>query len=257
MTKYLIPIFTFILFLYGLLIFFSSFYWGIGVITFTLTFLTLTGLLGLLINRKLGLTIILIVTFGWLIRYFEHAAFLTLYDIQNIDRWLIVAIPIILSSIILFLSYTALQNIQKKTINLKLPALLIVGIAVIGLFSFVRKPHTKEFNCWYYFNNNEKEYKISFANTPEHFFETTTDSEELKNIILKHGIRDEFRPGIYCPETKVRVVTRFKKIVSVKIVGFHNTTTNHKATLNNPVELDINKIYGDKKILEPEFVFGD
>jgi hypothetical protein len=258
MTKYLIPILTFILFLYGLLIFFSSMlYWGIGTITLILTISTLIGFLALFTNRKLGLTITLIVAIGWLIRYFEHAAFLTLYDIQNIGRWVIVVIPIFLSAIILLLSYKARQDIKGKPSNFKLPSLLIVGIAAIGLFSFVRKPHTNEFNCWYYFDNDKKEYKISFAITPEHIFETTSDSEELKEFVLKYGIRDEFRPGIYCPETKVRVVTRFKKIVSVKILGFRNSTTNYKATLGNPFELDINKIYGDKGILEPKFTLGD
>jgi len=258
MTKYLIPILTFILFLYGLFIIFSSMlYLGIGTITLILTISTLIGLLALLINRKVGLTITLVVAICWLIRYFEHAAFLTLYDIQNIGRWVIVAIPILLATIILLLSYKARQDIQEKPINLKLPVLLIIGIAVIGLFSFVRKPHTNEFNCWYHLDNDKKEYKISFAITPEHVFETATDSEELKEFVLKYGIRDEYRPGIYCPETKVRVVTSFKKIVSVKILGFRNSTTNYKATLDNPIELDINKIYGDKGILVPEFTLGD
>lgn len=232
-------------------------YWGIGTKTLILTISTLIGFIALLTNKKVGLTITIIVTIGWLLRYFEHAAFLTLYDIQNIGRWVIVTIPIFLSAIILMLSYKSRQDIQGKPFNLKFPILLIVGIAAIGLFSFVRKPHTNEFNCWYYFDNDKKDYKITFAITPEHIFETTNDSEELKEFVLKYGIRDEFRPGIYCPETKVRVVTRFKKIVTVKILGFRNSTTDYKATLDNPVELDINKIYGDKGLLEPEFPLGD
>jgi len=111
-----------------------------------------------------------------------------------------------------------------------------------------RKPHINEFNCWYHFDNDKKDYRITFAITSDHIFETTTDSEELKEFVLKYGIRDEFRPGIYCPETKVRVVTRFKKIVAVNILGFRNSTTNYKATLEEPFEIDINKIYGDKGI---------
>jgi hypothetical protein len=233
-------------------------YWGIGTYTLILTVLTFVGFVALLTKRTSGLTIMFFVSIGWLLRYFEHASFLTLYDYQNIDRWLIVAIPILLSTIILTLSYRARQAIQEKPFNVKFPALLVLAIASIGLLSFVRKPHTNEFNCWYYFDKDKKDYKISFAITPDHIFEATTDSKELKEFVMKYGIRDEFRPGIYCPETKVRVVTRFKKIVAVKILGFRNSTTDYKATLDEPFELDIDKITGDKEILQPNsFNVGD
>lgn len=259
MTKYLIPVLTFILFLFGLLIFFSSLlYRGIGTYTFILTISTFIGFVALLTNKTTGLKIMFFVSIGWLLRYFEHASFLTLYDIQNVGRWVIVVIPALLSTFILTLTYKARQEIQEKTFSLKFPTLLVLTIASIGLLSFVRKPHTNEFYCWYYFDNDKKDYKISFAITPNHIFETTTDSKELKEFVLKYGIRDEFRPGIYCPETKVRVVTRFKKIIEVKILGFRNSTTDYKATLDEPFELDINKIYGDKEILQPNsFNVGD
>lgn len=232
-------------------------YWGIGTYTFILTISTLIGFVALLTKRPKGLTIMFFVSIGWLLRYFEHASFLALYDNQNIGRWVIVIIPILLSTIILTLIHNSRQDIQGKPFSSKFPTLLVLAIASIGLLSFVRKPHTNEFNCWYYFDNNKKDYKISFAITPDHIFETTTNSKELKEFVLKYGIRDEFRPGIYCPETKVRVVTRFKKIIAVKILGFRNSTTDYKATLEEPFEIDINKIYGDKGILQPDFTLGD
>jgi len=52
-------------------------------------------------------------------------------------------------------------------------------------------------------------------------------------------------------------VTRFKKIIAVKILGFRNSTTDYKATLDEPFEIDIDKIYGDKGILQPDFTLGD
>lgn len=228
-------------------------YFGIGTYTLILTISILIGFVVLLVKRTAGLTIVFFVSIGWLIRYFEHASYLTLYDIQNVGRWVIVAIPILLSTTILTLSYKARQAIQEKTFNIRFPILLVLAIASIGLLSFVRKPHTKEFNCWYYIDNDKKDYKISFAITPDHIFETTTDSKELKEFVLKYGIRDEFRSGIYCPEKKVQVVTRFKKIISVKILGFRNSTTDYKAILDEPFEIDINKIYGDKEILQPNY----
>lgn len=232
-------------------------YWGIGTYTLILTISTLIGFITLLSKRTTGLILMFFVSIGWLLRYFEHASFLTLYASQNIGRWIIVAIPILLSIIILRLTYKARQDFQEKVFSLKFPTLLVLWIATIGLLSFARKPHINEFNCWYHFDNDKKDYRITFAITPDHIFETTTDSEELKEFVLKYGIRDEFRPGIYCPETKVRVVTRFKKIVAVNILGFRNSTTNYKATLEEPFEIDINKIYGDKGILQSDFTLGD
>lgn len=179
-------------------------YFGIGTYTLILTISILIGFVVLLVKRTAGLTIVFFVSIGWLIRYFEHASYLTLYDIQNVGRWVIVAIPILLSTTILTLSYKARQAIQEKTFNIRFPILLVLAIASIGLLSFVRKPHTKEFNCWYYIDNDKKDYKISFAITPDHIFETTTDSKELKEFVLKYGIRDEFRSGIYCRRKKFR-----------------------------------------------------
>lgn len=258
MKKNLIPILTLILFLWGMLIFFSlMLHFGIGKYTFILTILTLIGFLTLLTDKTSGWTIMFWVSIAWLLRYFEHASFLIFYDAKNIGRWFLVAIPILLSTIILTLTYKARQDIQEKTFSLKIPILLVLAIASLGILSFVRKPYVHEFNCIYKFNKNKNDFKIIFAKTPDHFFETTTNSKELKEFVLKYGIRDEYRESVYCPETKVNVVTRFKKIIAVEILGFHNTTTDYKATFNNPFEVDINKIYGDKEILQPEFTLGD
>ena len=259
MMKYLIKILTFILFLFGLLVLYSSiFVLGIGIYSLLLTISTLIGFITLLINRNTGLLIMIFVSICWLLRYFEYASWLMLYDILNVGRWILVSIPILLSSIILILAFKFYKNKKGKSFALKTPILLITIIALIGICSFVRKPHTREFNCWYYFDNGKKDYRITFAITPEHIFETTTDSKELREFVQKYGIRYEFRDGIYCPETKVRVITRFKKIIAVKVIGFRNSTTNYKAILEEPFEMDINNIYGDKKLLQdPYFMLGD
>lgn len=232
-------------------------FFRLGVITFILTFSSFIGFCALIADKVLGSKIMFFVSIGWLVRYFEHASYLLLYDNQNIGRWILVFIPISLATTILILDYKRLKVIQEKTFNFKTPILIILLLASIGLFSFARKSHVNESNCWYYFDDSKKDYKITFAITPEHIFETTTDSKELKEFVLKYGIRDKYRKGIYCPETKLRVITCFKNIVGLKILGFRNSTTNYNATLNEPFELDINKVYGDKGILQPDFNMGD
>jgi hypothetical protein len=229
---------------------------GIGTYTSILTISTLIGFVALINNRIKGLNIMLFVSIGWLLRYFEHAAFLILYDKENIGRWVLVTIPILLATIVYILAYRARQENNQKAINFNFPALTVLVIAAIGLISFVRKPHVDEFNCWYYFDN-KNDYRITFAVTPDHIWEGTSNSNELRNFILKNGIRDDFREGIYCPETKVKIVTRFKKIVAIRITGFHNTSTNVFANLKSPIDVDISRIKGDLNLLQPEFNLGD
>jgi hypothetical protein len=123
-------------------------------------------------------------------------------------------------------------------------------VAFYGLCSFRQDSNEHEFNCWYYFSDKSETYKITFAITPEKVFEATTNSTELKQLVLKYGIRDEFREGIYCPETKVKILLTKKKITGIKVIGFRNSTTNFTATLVKPTFIDKKNIVDKKKVLE-------
>jgi hypothetical protein len=123
-------------------------------------------------------------------------------------------------------------------------------VAFVGLGSFIQDSDEKEFNCWYFFNDKSDTYKITFAITPEMVFEAKTNSTELQQLVLKYGIRDEFREGIYCPETKIKILVRNKKINGIKVIGFRNSTTNFKAILDKPIIIDKNYIVDKKKVLE-------
>lgn len=252
-VKYLIPILTILLFFLGLLTLLGTLRLGVSIYTVVLTLSTLVGIIAYLSDKRLGLTIILIISTAWLLRYFERSSFLWLYDSRNFDRWTLI-IPIILIAIpLFFLSYIHRQRLLSKTVNLKRLTVLFLLIPFIALLSFIRKPHTDEYNSWYYFDNIGDDYKITFAVTPEHLFEVYSNSKELKDFIQKNGIKDPYREGIYCPETKVKVITRFKKIISISIIGFHNTTTNRYFNLPSSIDIDYNQIQGDKSILEPDF----
>ena len=122
--------------------------------------------------------------------------------------------------------------------------------AFYGLCSFKQISDEEEFNCWYYFNDKSQTYRITFAITPEKVFEATTSSTELRQLVLKYGIRDEFREGIYCPETKIIIVLKNHKITAIKILGFRNSTTNFKATLNKPIIIYRKNIVDKTKVLE-------
>lgn len=230
---------------------------GIGIFTSILTLLTLIGFLTLLVNKKIGVSFMLIISTLWLLRYFEHVGFLLLYDPNSYGRWMLIIYPLILGFIIFGLTLKEFLRRNDKQFRLWYWIIPFIGFLSIGLLSFIYKTHTDEFNCWYYLDKNSDEYKISFAITPDHKFEATTNSKNLEEMVIKEGLTYRGRNGFYWPESKVRVTTRFKKIIGLEILGFRNSSTDKKVRLKNPIEIDVKTIKGDKSILQPEFSLGD
>jgi hypothetical protein len=184
-------------------------------------------------------------------------SYLLIYDRNSQGRWILISIPIILSISIFVLIYRARQESIGKPVSIKFVSITFLILISIGLISFLRKPQTHEFNCWYYIEDNKGDFRITFSVTPKHIFEATANSSELKDIIKKEALTYEFVEGYYCPETKVKVVTRLNEVVGIKIIGFRNSQINKMVNFNKPFELDIRTIKGDKTILQPDFNLGD
>ena len=230
---------------------------GIGVYTSILTTGILIGLLISIFNRKIGWTIIFVGTIGWLLRYFEHVSYLLIYDIKSQGRWFLISIPIILCISIFVLIYKARQESIGKPVSIKFISITFLILISTGLISFLRKPQTHQFNCWYYIEDNKDDFTITFSVTPKHIFEATANSSELMNIIKKEALTYEFIQGYYCPETKVKVITRLNEVVGIEIMGFRNSEINKVVNFEKPFELDIRTLKGDKTILQPDFNLGD
>jgi len=251
--KFISPTLALLSFFFGVLFCLGSLQFDLGMYIPLVTISALVGFIFLLIDRKKGSVIMILISCAWLLHFFERATYLIIYDAFATGRWILVLIPISLSTASAIIGYKEFQQISGRTVNLKALAFLIVGIASIASLSWARKTHIKEFNCWYYFDKNEGQYKITFATSPENKFELITESKSLKDFVLRNGIRDEFRKGIYCSETKVKIVTTFNKAMSIEITGFHNTTTNYNANLNEPFKINVHKLNGDLDLLQPDF----
>jgi len=107
----------------------------------------------------------------------------------------------------------------------------------------IYKPTTEEVNCWYYFDNSQT-YNVLFAEGSERTFEVELSSSELKNEVKTEALQYEGRKGYYCPETKVRIVTNFRKIISAKIMSFRNSETDKKVNFRSPIKIPLEKVNG-------------
>lgn len=211
-----------------------------------LTLLTVVALISGISKYKKANLIFLAAACLWLISSAETIGFVIFFDEGNYGRMIIGVIPFLLS-IGLLLS----TPIELKFINTSAKKLLLASLFVlIGIGSYVYKPTTEEVNCWYYLDNG-KTYKVLFAEAPERTFEVELSSGELKNEVKAEALQYEGRNGYYCPETKVRVVTRFGTIISAKIMSFRNSEIDKKVTFRSPTKIPLDKANGKLEILKP------
>jgi len=253
--KYILPITSLLLFLYGLLMLGATFWFGINAFFAILTLTTLFCFIALFTDSKsISYRLLLIVSVFWLFYYFERLSFLMFYDSKNIERLIIVFIPIFLAFVIFRLILKNEFEQKNKKLSWKHLIVSIVIFFLAGLLSFGYKSHTDEFNCWYYFDNNSEQYKILFAQAPKYTFEVIESSNELKQIVKEKGITYECRKGYYCPETKIKVITSFKKVIRIEILEFRNTEVNKLIKFKEPFEINVETIKGKKSLLQPTFI---
>ena len=182
----------------------------------------------------------------WLISSAETIGFVIFFDEGNYGRMLFGIIPLLLSIGLLFST-----QIELKFINTSLKKFLLVSLFVFsGIGSYVYKPTTEEINCWYYLDNG-KTYKVLFAEAPERTFEVELSSDKLKNEVKAEALQYEGRDGYYCPETKVRVVTRFGAIISAKVMSFRNSEIDKKVIFSSPTKIPLDEVNGKLEIIKP------
>jgi len=185
----------------------------------------------------------------WIFFSAEMVGFIIFFDSGNYESMLIVLIPFLLSAGLFFT-----VKIESKFINKLYKKLLLIPVLLIlGIGSYIYKPTIEEINCWYYFDNNET-YKVHFAKAPERTFDVELTSSDLKKEVKTKAIQYEGVYGYYCPETKVRVVTSFGKIISVKIIGFRNSKIDKKVSFSSPEKIPLEKVNGKLEILKPSWL---
>jgi hypothetical protein len=240
--KYILSI---LLVIWGLLIAWTKLF-SIGLHFPFLTVLTAIAIIVGISKHKKANLVFIISACLWMVLTAETIGFVIFFDEGNYGRILFGVIPFLLSTGLLFSTQTEIKLIN--TITKKF--LLVPLFMLIGIGSYVYKPTTEEVNCWYYLDN-DKTYNVRFAETPERTFEVELSSDKLKKEVKEEALQYEGRKGYYCPETKVRVVTSFGKIISAKIMSFRNSEIDKKVNFSSPTKIPLEKVNGKLEILKP------
>ncbi|PZX56098.1 hypothetical protein LV84_02466 [Algoriphagus ratkowskyi] len=240
--KYILSI---LLVIWGLLIAWTKLF-SVGLHFPFLTILTVIAIIAGITKHKKASLIFIISACLWIILSAETIGFVIFFDEGNYGRMLFGVIPFLLSTGLLFSTKTEIKLIDTLTKKF----LLVPLFMLIGIGSYIYKPTTEEVNCWYYLNN-DKTYNVRFAETPERTFEVELSSDELKKEVKEEALQYEGRKGYYCPETKVRVVTSFGKIISAKIMSFRNSEIDKKVNFSSPTKIPLEKVNGKLEILKP------
>ena len=240
--KYTISV---LLVVWGLLMAFSKLF-SVGLHFPFLTVMTIVAIvMGIIKHKKFGLALFISACM-WIILSAETIGFILFFDLGHYERMIIGLIPFLLSAGLLLS-----VKIESKFINkLYKKLLLIPALSILGIGSYIYKPTIEEINCWYYFDNDET-YNVLFAKAPERTFEVELTSADLKKEVMTEAIQYEGRDGYYCPETKVRVVTIFGNIKSIKIIGFRNSEIDKKVNFSSTEIIPLEKVNGKLEILKP------
>jgi len=230
---------------------------GIGKFNLILIGLTTTGVTFLSNKNEIGTKILLLSSIGWLLRYFEHIGFILLYDSDNFGRIVITLIPILFAIPLFIVCLKQILGNRGIKLNWHKILLVLIIFPTIGILSFLNKTHIQEFNCWYDISKTKNEFEICFALSPNHIFKTNLVDNNLKDQIIETAMTDQTRNGYYCPETKIKVQTSFKKLKSIKILGFRNTNEDQNIKFKPPIKINSSKLTGQTSILKPEFTIGD
>ena len=211
-----------------------------------LTIVTITALIAGLTKYKETNTILFVSGCAWMIFSFETIGFTIFFDKGNYERMLAGAIPLFLAfSLTLFTSvdYKPVDSIVKKLCLF--PIFMLLGIG-----SYVYKPTIEEINSWYFFGEGQT-YKVTFAKAPNRTFTAKMCSYELKSQVISEGLQYEGRNGYYCPETKIRVITSFSKIISAEILSFRNSEIDKRVDFSSPTYIPLDRVDGRLDILRP------
>ncbi|MEZ4774101.1 MAG: hypothetical protein R3D00_13035 [Bacteroidia bacterium] len=214
-----------------------------------LTILTAASIIAGIARYKHANSLFVFTGWAWMVFNFELIGFIIFFDPGNYGRMIMPIMPLVVALLLVLFTPTT-EQVNRFVWE---KVLVFFSSMLIGIGSYVYKPRIETVNCWYDFTH-EYHYTVIFTESPQKTLEVELSFEMLKKQVKQEGLQYEGRPGYYCPETEVRVITSFSKIVSAEILSFRNTDTFKKIRFSGPTSIPLSQVVGDIDILKPSYM---
>ena len=203
--------------------------------------LTIVGLILFLGTKKTGKYSVIFVAFLWLLQLSKTLGWFLTFEPDNLALWGIIALPTLVSILIVFYGIDyILENQKKKGIVIKGIAILI---PIVGLLSFANKTYNRNVFSEFY-NIENTEYKAVFKPQPSDTrqFEIEISSLELRNLVKDRAtfIADHH----YFPNAKFKINMTFSKINEIELYQ----VSEYK--LKQPIKWKIEELKGETEFLK-------
>ena len=165
---------------------------------------------GILKYRKANL-LFLVAAGLWILFSSESIGCVIFMDKGGFARMIPALIPLVLSTALLF-------STQAKDTLIDAPgkkAAFVLLLIFMGFASFIYKPYTVELECRMPVDYDGT-YQLIFISGHKKTLQIKMSKEKLKEIINKKAIYDKDYKEYFCSQTRIKIVTRFGKIISAK-----------------------------------------
>ncbi|NPA46062.1 MAG: hypothetical protein GXO24_02490 [Chlorobi bacterium] len=176
-----------------------------------LTFILFVALVAGIFKYRKANMLFLMAAGLWILFSSESIGFVIFMDKGGFARMIPALIPLVLSTALLF-------STQAKDTLIDAPgkkAAFVLLLIFIGFASFIYKPYTVELECRMPVDYDGT-YQLIFISGHKKTLQIKMSKEKLKEIINKKAIYDKDYKEYFCSQTRIKIVTRFGKIISAK-----------------------------------------
>lgn len=243
--KRLIQIFTLPIIIVGFSLSATVLAWGMTTKEFLMPIVwiaTIVAFIMTFIKEKVGLTVLIVTCFGWLLLFAEYFGHFLTFEADKIVNWGLSAAFVICPLVLVFLSTKRLVKNKKLEFSVIAISLLI---PLIGFGSNYNKTYSRTtFAEFHRINDSTDNYLGRFRAGPgdTRFFEIEMNSDEVKEIVLTEGT---YLVGhYYVNNVKLNVKMNFSTIKEIELIKMNKTD------IENPVIWELSEVKGQTEYLK-------
>lgn len=235
-----------------LVLFYTMYTSGHIFYTLPLSIVAVLGLVGWVLPLRTRWPMLLVISSVWLLRFLERASFLILYDPDRWGAWLVIGLPIVLAFVIFGQSLKGLLLSKERPFKIRYLVYGFIIFQAIGLLSFVHKPHTKYIDGVYHREEDPETGDVIVFPWGDDKCSASVSSVELRKAVMDNYSLPGQKDIYLCPQIELHVVLQFKKLKSLRIIGFVDTETNEPVRLSKPVDINLVDLHGERSVFDAE-----